>query len=133
MCFLNSEDMKKLLTCMCFCTSFFLLHAQQKSIAKDTLKIKSKVETHSYLSRTPVLKIPADSNIHYHILHKKTKQLRTIEIPNSHEDFIMPEGGYMRKLNQDSTSNRVINKALRDSAFHRIDSPLRRGADRHLK
>ncbi|TCR03655.1 hypothetical protein EDF66_108172 [Sphingobacterium sp. JUb20] len=163
--FIKILDMKKILSLVCFCISFFATHAS--SVSRDTSSAKFgtegnkygsknfnlKLEPNSderfnvvksnslpidregadlnmrgsrYKSNTPVLKIPTDPNVHYHMQHKKTDIDDAAPIPNSFKNAIPLGDSGNSKLENNPVQPLYKLEFLPDSLMHRHDSPLKR-------
>lgn len=78
-----------------------------------------------YASKTPILKIPTDPNVHYHMQHKKSDINYAAPMPNSFKDSI-PLGN-STNFRVEHNPSRPLYKLefLPDSLMHRHDSPLK--------
>ncbi|WP_293928418.1 hypothetical protein [Sphingobacterium sp. UBA6320] len=117
--------MKKILTLFCFSICFFLTRAQIMS--KDTLKGKINSNNSKFHSKAPFLKIPQDSNVHYHLKYKKLDENSAIKIPNSIEHSEFSIRNSIPQLKNKGLTDSV--KFLQDSLIHRMDSPLKNRMD----
>jgi hypothetical protein len=100
-------------------------------LSKDTLKVKLNSEMNRYESTTPILKIPTDLDVHYHILHKEMNVNYSIPIPNSLNNARPLEPTAVPKFRKDTMSRGIPKlEFLQDSLImHRLDSPLKRRID----
>ncbi|MGJ1322699.1 hypothetical protein ACR780_08425 [Sphingobacterium faecium] len=119
--------MKKILTLICFSICFFLTRAQAQIMSKDTLKGKINANNNKFHSKAPFLKIPQDSNVHYHLKYKKLDENHSIKIPNSMENSNFSIGKNIPQLKNNGLIDSV--RFLQDSLIHRMDSPLKNRMD----
>lgn len=107
-CLIKILDMKKILTLICFFTSFLSVYAQDYNKSDSTLHVQLNVGGSRYSSKTPVLKIPTDANNHYHMQHKKTDMNSLVPMPNSLQHTIPLQND--RNLKDERYSIRAISK-----------------------
>ncbi|MEN5088149.1 hypothetical protein ABE426_16905 [Sphingobacterium faecium] len=119
--------MKKILTLTCFSICFLFTKAQVQMMSKDTVKGKIITEGNGFHSKTPLLKIPQDSNIHYHLKHKKLDENSSIKMPNSMENSNFSTEKNILQLKNNGLIDSV--RFLQDSLIHRMDSPLKNRMD----
>lgn len=119
--------MKKILTLICFSICFFLTRAQAQIMSKDTLKGKINANNNKFHSKATFLKIPQDSNVHYHLKYKKLDENSAIKIPNSIEHSEFSIRNSIPQLKNKGLTDSV--KFLQDSLIHRMDSPLKNRMD----
>lgn len=116
--------MKKILSFICFSISFLALNAQTHGVLKDTLSIKSNEEITGYRSKTPILKIPTDSNIHYHMQHKKMDVNSSVPMSNSFNYGLPLESNSNPKIKKFYVRSLFKHELLQDSVVHDQGLPL---------